>query len=246
MWFQTPAQLIKFDGWSWETYALSTAGLSFRSVYPMAQAPDGTLWIPTDKGIIQFDGAKWETLTSANSSLPAEKIVSIAFDESGSVYIGHEQGQNPAGVSVFRNGLWTQLEPVGWESHITLPPPYFFIDRSNKLWFCSANPMQPGVFMYDPEVAARIEKTPGIAARPVNIHPNPVTDRFFVQIPSWDQQVVRISITDLKGNQWFAKTTLLQEGAYTIHLPTFMPAGEYALTVHNDAGKRLVGKFMKV
>lgn len=245
VWFQTSSRLIKFDGLSWETYALSTAGLPFSSVYPMAKAPDGTLWIPTDKGIIQFDGTHWETLTSANSGLPAEKIVSLAFDESGSIYIGHEKGQYPAGVSVYRNGLWTQLEPNGWENHITLPPPYFFIDRSNKLWFCSANPTQPGVFVYDPEVSVKTEKAPGIS-RSVNIHPNPVTDRFFVHIPSWDQQVVRISILDLKGNQWFTKTTLLQEGAYTIHLPTFMPAGEYALTVQNDAGKRLVGKFMKV
>jgi ligand-binding sensor domain-containing protein len=245
VWFQTSAQLIKFDGWSWETYALSTAGLPFTSAYPMAQAPDGTLWIPTDKGIIQFDGSQWTTLTCANFGLPAEKIVSLAFDGSGSVYIGHEQGIHPAGVSVYRNGLWTQLEPHGWENHVTLPPPYFFIDRSNKLWFCSANPTQPGVFVYDPEVSMKTEKGPGIE-RPVDTRQNPVSDCFLVHIPSWDQQVVRISIMDLKGNQWFAKTTLLQEGAYTIHLPTFMPAGEYALTVHNDAGKRLVGKFMKV
>lgn len=245
VWFQTTAQLIKFDGWSWETYALSTAGLPFTSVYPMAQAPDGTLWIPTDKGIIQFDGSQWETLTRANFGLPADKIVSLAFDQSGSIYIGHEQGLHPAGWSVYRNGLWTQVEPAGWESHLTLPPPYFFIDRSNKLWFCSANPTQPGVFVYDPEVTVQTEKAPGLA-RPANTSLNTVTDRFFVHIPSWDRQVVRISIMDVRGNQWFAKTTLLQDGAYTIHLPTFMPAGEYALTVHNDAGKRLVGKFMKV
>ncbi|MCC7465042.1 MAG: hypothetical protein IT261_02170 [Saprospiraceae bacterium] len=244
-WFQTSTQLFKFDGWSWETYALSTAELPFNAVYPMALAPDGTLWIPTDKGIIQFDGFQWTTLTCANAGLPADKIVSLAFDASGSVYIGHEQGIHPAGVSVYRNGLWSQLEPHGWENHITLPPPYFFIDSSNKLWFCSANPTQPGIFMYDPEVSVKTEKHPGLA-RTSNKPLNEVSDRFLVHIPTWDQQVVRISIIDIKGNQWFAKTTLLQEGSYTIHLPTFMPAGEYALTVHNDAGKRLVGKFMKV
>jgi ligand-binding sensor domain-containing protein/signal transduction histidine kinase len=63
-------------------------GFPGKSVYAIAQTPDGYLWLGTEKGLVRFDGLTFRLFTQTDSAiLPAGPILDLLTDGEGNLWI---------------------------------------------------------------------------------------------------------------------------------------------------------------
>lgn len=78
------------------------------------------------------------------------------------------------------------------------------------------------------------------------VFPNPVSDAFFVQLPSaWSAQRVQLRVTDTYGRQLFHQTATAETNLLTLELPANWPAGLCYLEITNEQGERRTGRFVR-
>jgi streptogramin lyase len=234
--------LLKFDGVNWENIDLSNTGLPFTFAHQMAVAPDGAVWLATDAGLARFDGTTWTSYTTANSDIPSDDIYRITFDKAGGMYIGFNPVGLSANVALLRGGEWSLLLPPGFEPGFSSEPYDMFVDRDNRLWFTGFQGATP-VFVYDPMLVKTKELFS--SGKQLSIFPNPALDVLSLQLPDWENQRVKLRVTDAFGRQLHHQTATVKADILTLELPSGWPAGIYYLEAINEQGERQTGRFVR-
>lgn len=243
LYFATTKGLAVCKGNNWKLYTTATTGIpDFTNLTSVAVLTNGDVWVTfsTNRVALLREGI-WSHLNLADLGVPDEDnlVGKLYVDNEKRLWISSSQA-----ISVLDQNGWNHFTSM--KIHCQVQAPEIAVDGSGQLWAAGCTLQKLTTSGWE---SISLQKQPVLTSKqvkPIHIHPNPVTDRFIVDIPQWMQQVVRFEIFDLKGNQWYSKTSLLQEESYNIDLPAYMPEGEYVLLVRNDAGKRLIGKFLKI
>ena len=101
VWFNEGTDgLYAFDGAHWDLFPYGEE-MALRSIYAMAEAPDGLLWFGGVPGACSFDGSTWVHYHKDNSALPDNQVNAIACSADGKVYFG-----TAAGVAYLEGCSW--------------------------------------------------------------------------------------------------------------------------------------------
>lgn len=90
------------ESWRWRSFP----ELSGLDVLCMTEGANGTMWFGTANGLWSYDGFEWVN----HSSLAGDIVTALCSTPDGSVYAG-----GMSGVSVFRDGRWTELQSFSRE-----------------------------------------------------------------------------------------------------------------------------------
>ncbi|HLP95395.1 MAG TPA: hypothetical protein VK168_15225 [Saprospiraceae bacterium] len=245
LYFATFRGLVVWDGRNWTIHNTYTTGIpNFGNLKSVAVLENGDVWTTFSSNRIALlrDGI-WSHLNLNDLGISEEgnRVGRLLVDANQRLWLSATKT-----ISVLDRNGWNHFTNPMKDNTDPFVQPTFTVDGTGQVWIAGHS-----LHKWTPGAGAPVNLKENAAAQSYNTvkvnksQPNTVTDRFFVDLPHWNQQVVRFEIFDKLGKQWYTKTTFIQKGSYTIELPEAIPPGEYVLHARNDAGKRLVGKFVR-
>lgn len=190
--------LARYANGQWKVYRKSSSGLSYNSIWCLAESPDHRLLIGTLGGGFQIMDPSTETFKTynmANSKLKSNFISSLFLENNHQLLIGHSQNM---AIFDFRNQQFTDLSktPNGL-SFLSHSINYAMIDSRGILW--TATPA--GIAMYDTksgqmEYINQLNGTPGAVGCSI------VEDHQHLMWLVTEYMVTRVKLSKDKNGKW--------------------------------------------
>jgi ligand-binding sensor domain-containing protein len=245
LYFATFRGLVVWDGHHWTVHNTNTTGIpNFGNLKSVAVLNNGDVWTTFSGNRIALlrDGI-WSHLNLNDLGIFEEgnRVGRLLVDANQRLWLSATKT-----ISMLDRNGWNHFTNPMKDNTDPFAQPTFTVDGTGQVWIADRT-----LHKWIPETSTSApskEPTntqPNDAVKISNNQSNTIVNRFFVDLPYWNNQVVRFEIFDKLGKQWYTKTTIIQNGSYTIELPDALPKGEFMLHARNDSGKRLVGRFVR-
>ena len=188
----------RYANGQWKVYRKSSSGLSYNSIWCLAESPDHRLLIGTLGGGFQIMDPSTETFKTfnmANSKLKSNFISSLFLENNHQLLIGHSQNM---AIFDFRNQQFADLSktPNG-QSFLSPSINYAMIDSRGILW--TATPA--GIAMYDTK-SGQIEYINQLNGTPGAVGCSIVEDHQHLMWLVTEYMVTRVKLSKDKNGKW--------------------------------------------
>ncbi len=231
-WVGTKFGLVKIDSLNvWHLYNTFNSGLMSNDIRAICIDGKNTKWIGTASGLYKFDGVNWSAYNTSNSGLPSNEINSISYDIYNIKWVGTALGL------VKTDGLnWSIFNMSNSEisgnlvNYVTID---FAVENNIAQSYKFVGTQTGGVSVYKG----------GNSIYPRGIYlsvlPSPVYNTFlnfaininsiFVDSLSFKINQVRVALSEIANNGWFAHYQAPESGDFTLAVKAFFEGKDSTL-----------------
>lgn len=112
LWLVSPAGLVKFNRYTYEStiFTKTNSGLPSVALTAIAIDHSGAKWVGSlDKGVVVYDDSGWRTYNKSNAPFTSNRIKDIIVDKNNRVWIATDKE-----IVRYSNGQWFVLRDYWW------------------------------------------------------------------------------------------------------------------------------------